>query len=168
MVLCRVARSPKVARTLLRIARFSLLSWLLFAPRTAAGAEEGASLRRAHPFTAIGPNAVRSFTGINLALHAAGLLATPLIVATGTDTAVHDTLARHQGLEPYSVVGVYLGYGLPLLAGGGLMTAGFVADSQREIVASSAVLQATLLTLGYQSVLKALTGRPPPPRGSTR
>jgi hypothetical protein len=64
------------------------------------------------------------------------------------------------------VVGVYLGYGLPLLAGGGLLTAGFVADSQREIVASGAVLQSTLLALGYQSVLKAFTGRRPPPRGA--
>jgi membrane-associated phospholipid phosphatase len=158
-------KATRAARALRRIGLLSGLCSLLGVRGVATAADQGANFSRAHPFTNIVANTARCFTGSNLILHTAGVVATPVIVVTGTDTAVHDTLARHQRLESYSVVGVYLGYGLPLLVGGGLMAAGFGADSQREIVASGAVLQSTLLALGYQSVLKAFTGRPAPPAG---
>ncbi len=126
---------------------------------------EGVSLARANPTTGIVQNTLNAFAGFNLALHATGIAATPVLVFSGADTKAHNAFARRATLEPYSVVGVYLGYGLPLLVGGGLATVGFASDSQREIVAASAAIQATALALGYQSVLKAFTGRPAPPSG---
>jgi PAP2 superfamily len=129
-------------------------------------AEDGrrprASLSDTNPLTELGGNVANGFTGWNAALHLTGLAVTPAIIYSGGDTEVHNTLARHQQLEPYSTPGVYIGYALPLAATGGFLAYGLTQDAPREVGAASAVVQAAGIALVYQSTLKAFTGRPPP------
>jgi membrane-associated phospholipid phosphatase len=75
---------------------------------------------------------------------------------------VHNTLARNQRLEPFSLPGVLGVYLLPFVVAGGLTGYGLWDDSVTELAAGSAVLQAVAIAFAYQSLLKAVTGRPPP------
>lgn len=114
------------------------------------------------PWTRLGRNVADSFLGWNMALHLTAFAVTPILIATEADMRVHNFWASHQTLEPYSVPGVYLGYALPILTAGSLATYGLVTSSRREVAAASAAVQATVVAVVYQSVLKAFTGRPAP------
>ncbi len=115
-----------------------------------------------HPLSGLGRNLASSFTGWNLALHASGIGATPLMVQSGMDTDLHNFFARHQGFEPYSAPGVYGGYIAPVLLASSFYGVGILGKSQREMDTANALVQATLLAVSYQTLLKAVTGRPPP------
>jgi hypothetical protein len=115
-----------------------------------------------NPFSRIGTSIARSFWGANLALHIGGIGATPLLVATGVDTKVHNVWVDHQGFSPYTVPGVVGGYFAPLLLGTGLAGYAVVANSPRTSLAANAVLQSLLLSFTYQTVLKTVTGRKAP------
>jgi len=130
----------------------------------AAGDEPGdkASLTETNPLTGLGRNTLECFTGWNAALHLGAIAVTPAIVASGTDTDVHNYLARHQQLERASLPGVIAGYALPLAASGTLLGYGLSQGASREVAGGSAVLQSTAIAVTYQSVLKAFTGRPHP------
>jgi hypothetical protein len=124
--------------------------------------QEQASLLRLNPFTGIVDNALGSFCGWNLALQLAGVASAPILIASGADTGLHNFVAEHERLGVASAPAVYGGYLVPFLLGGSLMTWGLTKHSPRALAASSAVLQAGLVVLVYQSVLKTVTGRPHP------
>lgn len=131
----------------------------------AAQAQPVASLRELNPFVGLGESSLGAFTGANLALQLTGLAAAPALVLSGADTRAHNFFAEQTALAPYGTPAVYGIYVLPVALGGSLLAYGLGADSPRALAASSAVLQASLLVVAYQSVLKALTGRPPPDPG---
>jgi hypothetical protein len=128
----------------------------------AAGDEQEVSLLRLHPLSGLIENSLHAFTGWNLALQLAGVASAPVIIASGADTGMHNFLVEHRGLGMASAPAVYGGYLLPFALGGSLLTWGLAKHSPRALAASSAVLQASLVMLVYQSLLKAVTGRPPP------
>jgi hypothetical protein len=149
-------------RTLLR---GILVASLLCASSGARAADDDpsdVSLLRLNPFSGILENTLHAFTGWNLALQLAGVASAPIIITSGADTGVHNYLVEHRRLGLASTPAVYGGYLAPFLIGGSLLTWGLVKPSQRALAASSAVLQAGLLMLVTQSVLKTVTGRPPP------
>lgn len=163
-----------MSRTTAHLSLLQRLGWLFLAAATFLGSpvaeasesDEHVSLAESHFLTGILENTANGFTGANLLLHSIGISLAPAIILSGADTSAHNFLARHQRPEPASVFGVYAGYALPIVAGGGLMAAAFIGDSKRELDAANAVLQSTLITLTYQSTLKAFTGRPAPPAGT--
>lgn len=120
------------------------------------------SLLRLNPFSGILENTGHAFTGWNLALQLAGVASAPIIITSGADTGVHNFMVEHHQLGVASAPAVYGGYLAPFLIGGSLMTWGLAKHSQRALAASSAVFQAGLLMLVYQSLLKTVTGRPHP------
>jgi membrane-associated phospholipid phosphatase len=117
---------------------------------------------RVSPFSGILENSLQAFTGWNLALQLGGVASAPLLIASGADTGVHNFMVEHERLGMASAPAVYGGYLVPFVLGGSLLTWGLAKHSPRALAASSAVLQASLVVLVYQSLLKAVTGRPPP------
>jgi membrane-associated phospholipid phosphatase len=147
------------------ILRAILVAGLLCASSGARADDDNptdASLLRLNPFSGILENTVHAFTGWNLALQLAGVASAPIIITSGADTGVHNYMVEHHQLGIASAPAVYGGYLAPFLIGGSLMTWGLAKHSQRALAASSAVLQAGLLMLVYQSLLKTVTGRPHP------
>jgi hypothetical protein len=142
----------------------SRLAWVLLTAATLCTSRVMAQTpdRPIQPLTRFGANVADSFTGLNLALHLTAVATTPVVVASDADMTLHNFWVRHQALEPYSLPGVYLGYTLPLLAAGSLAAYGWLGSSRRELAAASAVVQATVVSVVYQSVLKTFTGRPAP------
>jgi hypothetical protein len=117
---------------------------------------------RLNPISRIGTSLARSFWGGNLVLHVAGISATPLLIATGADTKVHNFWVEHNGFSPYTVPGVVGGYFAPLLLGVGLAGTSLLVDSPRTTLAANAVLQSLLISFTYQAILKTVTGRKAP------
>jgi hypothetical protein len=130
--------------------------------RAADDSQPEVSILRLNPFSGILENSLRCFEGWNLALQLAGVASAPIIIASGADTGVHNFIVEHERLGIASAPAVYGGYLVPFVLGGSLMTWGLVKRSQRVLAASSAVLQASLVVVVYQSLLKTVTGRPHP------
>ncbi|MFO7445718.1 MAG: phosphatase PAP2 family protein [Ignavibacteriaceae bacterium] len=117
--------------------------------------------RKLNPFSNIGSNSVKSFSGLNLVLHGAGILSTYALIHTGTDNQVHNYFAEN-GYSSFFDPAVGMGYLVPVILGGGIYLYGETQNSSKEKAAGSAVIQAVLISAVYSSLLKAVTGRPNP------
>jgi hypothetical protein len=115
-----------------------------------------------NPFTDIGKNSLECFTDKNYLYHISGILGTGLIISTGVDKEVHNYFVRNNGIDKYTIPGVYGGYVMPVALCGGLLAYGYLENSSREKSAASAAIQACLISLIYSSTLKFFTGRPNP------
>ncbi len=113
-------------------------------------------------FGNIGNNIVNSFRGDNLYLHLAGIASTFIIVTTDTDYKVHKFFYDHEGFGKAARPIIYAGMFIPFVTGGSLYAYGKFSKDDRAVAASFAVLQASLVTFLYNSMLKAITGRPNP------
>jgi membrane-associated phospholipid phosphatase len=113
-------------------------------------------------FGNIGNNIVNSFKGDNLYLHLAGVASTVLIVTTNTDYHVHKFFYDHKGFGEAARPVIYAGMFIPFVTGGSLFAYGKFSKDDRAVAASFAVLQSSLVTFLYNSLLKAITGRPNP------
>ena len=127
-----------------------------------AAESEQAPAIKLNPFSRIGTSLKRSFWGGNFALQVGGIAATPVLIATGADTKVHNFWFEHNQLSPYTVPGVVGGYFAPLLLGTSLAGYALFADAPRTTLAANAVLQSLLVSFTYQVVLKTVTGRKAP------
>ena len=127
------------------------------------GSEPAAELEAPGPIHDLGANVVDAFTGWNLALHLGGIAATAVMSPSGADYEIHRFFAEHPDLGAPTDLAVEAGDIMPFLVSGGLLGYGYLLDSPREVGAGWAALQATVLSFGYVTLLKALTGRPPPP-----
>jgi len=127
------------------------------------------SLSKINPFTGIPANAGNAFLGSNLILQAVAVGVAPLVVQSGWDREVHNSIARHAEWAPYGLPAVGAATLLPVGVSGGLYLYGRTHDAPREVYAGCAVAQSALLAFLEQSVLKAATGRPgPKPREMTQ
>jgi hypothetical protein len=151
--------SPKTGG--LRIPLFSLTTPDGTQPAS-NGPDDDSLSRAVAPWTGLGTNALKMFSGSRAVLHLSAVLATILIVETGLDTQVHNFFVRNPALDEFSRPGVSIGEFFPVYLGAGLLGAGLVSSSSQIVSAGSAVLQASLLALCYTTALKALTGRPGP------
>jgi len=113
-------------------------------------------------FSNIGNNIADSFKGDNLYLHLAGVASTVLIVTTNTDYEINKFFYEHQELGNVASPITRIGFYLPFVVGGSLYAYGKLKSDDEVLGASFAVIQSSLLTLAYNSLLKAITGRPHP------
>jgi membrane-associated phospholipid phosphatase len=113
-------------------------------------------------FGNFGNNVVNSFKGDNLYLHLAGIASTVLIVTTNTDYHVHKFFYDHEEFGKAARPIIYAGMFIPFVTGGSLYAYGKFAKDDRAVAASFAVLQSSLVAFLYNSLLKAVTGRPNP------
>ncbi|MGE5458236.1 MAG: phosphatase PAP2 family protein [Methanococcaceae archaeon] len=113
-------------------------------------------------YSGLGNNIVNSFKGDNLYLHLAGITSTVLLVASSSDYHVHKFFNEHEqyGMAARPVIRVATYF--PFVIGGSLYAYGKLNKDHQAVGASFAVLQSTVLAFTYNSLLKALTGRPNP------
>ena len=113
-------------------------------------------------FGNFGNNILNSFKGNNLYLHLAGVASTVLLVTTNTDYAVQHFFNTHPDFGDAAIPIIRSAMYLPFVTGGSLYAYGKLNKDDRAVAASFAVLQSTLVAFLYNSLLKAITGRPNP------
>lgn len=113
-------------------------------------------------FGNFGNNIVNSFKGDNLYLHLAGVASTVLIVTTNTDYYVHDYFYKHEQFGNAAMPIIRYAIYFPFITGGSLYAYGKLNKDDRAVAASFAVFQSSIIALAYNSLLKAITGRPHP------
>lgn len=118
-------------------------------------------------FSNIGNNIRDIFSGSNLYLHLAGVSSTVLIAATNTDYYVNKFFNEHKELGAVASPITRIGFYLPFVVGGSLYAYGKLKPDDETLGASFAVIQSSLIALAYNSMLKAITGRPHPDPDNT-
>jgi len=113
-------------------------------------------------FGNIGNNIINSFKGDNLYLHLAGVASTVLIVTTNTDYYVQHFFNEHEPYGNAAIPLIHYAIYIPFVTGGSLYAYGKLNKDDRAVAASFAVFQSSLVALAYNSLLKAITGRPHP------
>lgn len=113
-------------------------------------------------FGNFGNNIVNSFKGDNLYLHLAGVASTVLIVTTNTDYYVQHFFYEHEQFGNAAIPIIHYAIYFPFVTGGSLYAYGKLNKDDRAVAASFAVFQSSLIALAYNSLLKAITGRPHP------
>lgn len=113
-------------------------------------------------YSGFGKNILNSFKGNNLYLHLAGAASTAILVTTNTDYYVEKYFNEH---EIYGEIGrpiIRLSLFFPFIISGSLYAYGKMAPDEEALGASFAVLQSSVIAFMYNSLLKAITGRPNP------
>ena len=113
-------------------------------------------------FDHFGQNFLNSFKGDNLYLQLAGVASTALIVTTNTDYHVEKYFNEHEVYTGIARPVVFSGMFLPFIASGSLYAYAKFKNDNEVLGASFAVMQATITEFLYNSLLKAITGRPHP------
>ncbi len=113
-------------------------------------------------FDHFGQNFLNSFKGDNLYLQLAGVASTALIVTSNTDYHVEHYFNEHESYSNIARPVVFTGMFLPFIASGSLYAYAKIKNDNEVLGASFAVMQATITEFLYNSLLKAITGRPHP------
>ncbi|MGE5498372.1 MAG: phosphatase PAP2 family protein [Syntrophothermus sp.] len=113
-------------------------------------------------YSGLGENIVNSFKGTNLYLQLAGAASTALLVTTGSDYYVHKYFNEHEEYGNAARPVIHAAQYFPFVIAGSLYAYGKINPDNKAVAASFAVLQSSLISLTYNSLLKALTGRPNP------
>src|SRR5512137_213917 len=100
-------------KRILGVVCFCTATWT-YSPAASATEAAPAPAIRLNPFSRLGTSLQRSFWGSNLALQVGGIAVTPLLLASGADTEVHNFWLERSGFAPYTVPGVVGGYFAPL------------------------------------------------------
>ena len=113
-------------------------------------------------FGNLGNNIINSFKGDNLYLHLAGIASSYLLVSSNTDYKVEKFFNEHEGYGNAARPAIRMAMFFPFVISGSLYAYGKFAKDNEAVGASFAVLQSSLLAFLYNSLLKAVTGRPHP------
>lgn len=114
------------------------------------------------PLTDMGTHFLRSFIGPNFVFHLTAVAETAVLSSQTLDAQTRDYFQQHRTYGKAAYPLVIAGVLGPMAVIGGTHLAGRMCDQPELVGASYAVLQATVLTLGYVTLLKAVTGRPAP------
>jgi membrane-associated phospholipid phosphatase len=118
---------------------------------------------RAGVFDNIGSNTIDSFTGDNLLYNLTGIASTYLLVSSNADASLSQYFNKHNDQYYYEALpGAAWGTLSPIVIGGGLYLFGSSSNDKETLGAAYAVLQASLINITCDSLLKAITGRPNP------
>ena len=115
-----------------------------------------------YPLGNFGNNILYSFKGNNLYYHLAGLASTAILVSSGADYHVHKYFNEHEEYGNATVPVIRIATYFPFVVGGSLFAYGKLHKDDEAVGASYAVLQSTIIAFGYNTLLKAVTGRPNP------
>jgi membrane-associated phospholipid phosphatase len=113
-------------------------------------------------FSGFGNNIANSFKGNNFYLHLAGVASTFLLVTSNTDYEIHKYFNEHQQYGDAARPVIRMATYFPFVIGGSLYAYGKIKHDNEALGASFAVFQSSLIALSYNSLLKAITGRPNP------
>jgi hypothetical protein len=131
-------------------------------PKASDARDAPAVPARPSPIDGLGRNAAESFWGWNLALHLSAIGQTALMSRLDVDYQVRQAFHHHTAWGQAAYPAVILGVAGPVGVISGLFAKGYWGKNDETLGAAYAVLQANALTLGYVTVLKLITGRPPP------
>lgn len=113
-------------------------------------------------YSGLGSNVVNSFKGNNAYFHLAGVLSTAVIAASGTDYYVHKFFNENEDYGIPARPVIRMAQYFPFAISGSLYAYGKLGKDNEAVGASFAVLQSTVIAFAYNSLLKAVTGRPHP------
>jgi membrane-associated phospholipid phosphatase len=122
--------------------------------------------REAHvklsPFSNLGSNIYDSFIGYNTFFHLGGIGLTFLMVYNDWDYAIYRDLRSWKKAKPYFYPSVIIGTSCWLSISMPLLFYGYFKSDSEALGAAYAVLQSTLISIVYATIVKSITGRPPP------
>lgn len=113
-------------------------------------------------FSGFGDNILHIFTGENLYYHLTAIAVTPILVNQDIDYHVEHFFNQHPSYGMLARPAPFTGDFLPIIAGGSLLAYAEFKNDDETLGASFAVIQASLIELMDNTVLKAVTGRPGP------
>jgi membrane-associated phospholipid phosphatase len=130
---------------------------------TFVNAQQNISVRpQLDPFGNFGNNIVNSFKGNNLYFHLAGVAATAVLVTSDADYYVHKYFNEHEEYGNATSPVIHYATYFPFVIGGSLFVYGKLKKDDEAVGASYSVIQASIIAFGYNTLLKAITGRPNP------
>lgn len=115
-----------------------------------------------NPFSGIVENTLDCFKGENLIFHSAAIASTYFLSQSGIDYKVHEYFADNKQFDAFSSPAAILGYILPTALSSGMYLYGKATGDNELTAAGSAAAQATIVSVVYSTILKAVTGRPGP------
>ena len=121
-----------------------------------------AKAQQVYPFGNFGNNIVNSFKGNNLYYHLAGAASTAILVTSGTDYYIENYFHEHEEFGNATVPVIRAAMYFPFVVGGSLFLYGKLHKDDEAVGASYAVFQSSVIALGYNILLKGITGRPGP------
>ena len=117
------------------------------------------------PFDDLPANAAGAFSGTNVFLFGAAVLATGTMAQTDTDHSIRLAVQHHVAAPAYGDAAYVTGYALPAITAPAVYFVGLATGSPRIAGAGAAALQALGVTLATTGLLKWGTGRPYPLHG---
>ena len=109
-----------------------------------------------------GNNILNSFRGNNLYFHLAGLASTAILVTSDADYHIQKYFNEHEEYGNATIPVIRIATYFPFVIGGSLFIYSKLHKDDEAVGASYAVLQSTIIAFGYNTLLKAITGRPNP------
>lgn len=121
-----------------------------------------AASARLTPFSNLGQNIYDSFIGYNTFFHLGGIAATMIMVNTDADYVVYRQLRPWNKTRPYFYPSIITGTSCWLMIAAPLFCYGYFRPNTEALGGAYALIQSTLISIVYATLLKALTGRPAP------
>jgi membrane-associated phospholipid phosphatase len=115
-----------------------------------------------YPFENFGNNILNSFKGNNLYFHLAGVVSTAVLVTSDADYYINKYFNEHEDYGNATIPVIRYALYFPFVVGGSLFAYGKLHKDDEAVGASYAVLQSSVIALGYNALLKSITGRPNP------
>ncbi|MDR3667273.1 MAG: phosphatase PAP2 family protein [Ignavibacteriaceae bacterium] len=137
--------------------------YLLICLTLPANAQQNISTRPGlYPFGNFGNNILNSFKGNNLYFHLAGAASTAILVSSNADYYVQRYFNEHEEFGNATIPIIRIATYFPFVIGGSLFAYGKLKKDDEAVGASYAVIQSSIIAFSYNSLLKAITGRPNP------
>ncbi|OHD70178.1 MAG: hypothetical protein A2W19_05165 [Spirochaetes bacterium RBG_16_49_21] len=114
------------------------------------------------PFSNLGNNIYNSFVGPTTLLHLGAAAATIIMVDEDWDYLIFKRAKSYRSYQKYFTPVIYSGATIWLVLSTPLLVYGYAHNSDEALGAACAILQSTLISITYTTILKGLTGRPGP------
>jgi membrane-associated phospholipid phosphatase len=113
-------------------------------------------------FSNLGGNLFNSFIGPTTLMHLGAVATTLVMVREDWDYLIYKRCNSLKKYEPYFTPTIYTGATCWLIVSSPMLIYGLVHKSDETLGAAYSVLQSTLISIVYVTLLKGLTGRPHP------
>ena len=123
---------------------------------------ESAAPVRLTPFSNLGQNIFDSFIGYNTFFHLGALAATMIMVNTDTDYVIYRQFKPWNKAMPYFFPAIITGTSCWLIIAAPLFCYGYFRPDTEALGGAYALIQSTLISIVYATLVKAITGRPAP------
>lgn len=114
------------------------------------------------PISGLGKNIFDSFIGPTTLFHLGGIAATVVMVYEDWDYRIYRSMKKWERARPYFTPSLYTGTGIWLMISAPLFFYGYFSHDVETLGAAYAILQSTMISIVYATIVKAFTGRPVP------